>query len=110
MPSDFNWQQAVHDPRFWALRYCCSRYDPFPGVTDEDVDAYISEHDFLNLAILEDDPLAGYVGEGDDPALADVEVGYRRLALPFPEGYVWHMDFAAEEGKQMTGMYHEISR
>jgi hypothetical protein len=27
----------------------------------------------------------GYVGEGDDPQLAEVEVGYRRLALPFPK-------------------------
>lgn len=104
MSNTFNWQEAIHDPRFWAVRYG----GQFPGVTDEEIDSYIDEHDFLNLAILEDDPLAGYVGEGDDPQLAEVEVGYRRLALSFPEGYLWLMDFAAEDGEHMTGIYHAI--
>lgn len=103
MPNSFDWQEAMHDPRFWAVRY-----GEFPGVTREESDSYIGEYDFLNLAILEDDPLAGYVGEGDDPQLAEVEVGYRRLVLPFPEGYMWLMDFAAEEGEGMTGIYHAI--
>ncbi|HVU67828.1 MAG TPA: hypothetical protein VHD63_11885 [Ktedonobacteraceae bacterium] len=108
MPTDFNWQQAVHDPRFWALRYGCSKYDPFPGVAPEEVSQYIEEQDFLNLAILDEDPLAGYVGEGDDPQLAEIEVGSRRLVLPFPEGYSWLMDFAAEDGENLTGIYHEL--
>lgn len=103
MLNTFDWQQAVHDPRFWAVRY-----GGFPGVTEEAYNAYIAEYDFFNLAILEEDPLAGYVGEGDDPQLADVEVGYRRLSLPFPEGYIWQMDFAAEDGEFMTGIYHAI--
>ena len=105
MPHPFNWQEAIHDPRFWAVRYG----GQFPGVTDEEIDSYIGENDFLNLAILEDDPLAGYVGEGDDPQLANVEVGYRRLGLSFPEGFAWQMDFAAEDAEHMTGIYHAIS-
>lgn len=104
MTYDFDWQKAIHDPCFWALRY-----GEFPGVTRDEVNEYIEEYDFLNLAILEEDPLAGYVGEGDDPELANVEVGYRRLAIPFPEDYVWQMDFAAEEGESLTGIYHAIS-
>lgn len=99
----FDWQKAIHDPRFWALRY-----ENFPGVTQEEVDAYCNEYDFLNVAILQDDPLAGYAGEGDEPLPADVEIGCRSLPIPFPEGYTWKIAFAAEEGKDMTGIYHEL--
>ena len=99
----FDWQQAIRDPRFWAVRY-----GKFPGVTQEEIDAYFDEYDFLNVAIFEDDPLAGYVGEGDEPLPAGVEIGYRSLSLIFPENYTWNIAFAAEEGEKMTGIYHEI--
>jgi hypothetical protein len=88
MSKDFAWHKAVHDLRFWALLYCYSRYRQFPGVTDEEIKSYSDVYDFLHLAILEDDPLAGYVGEGDAPQLAEMEVGYHRLAFPFPEDFI----------------------
>src|ERR1700704_4473710 len=95
MPTTFDWQQAVHDPRFWAIRYRCDgHWYLFPGVTGKAIQSYIDQHDFLNLDILEDDPLAG---------------GYRRLSIPFPEHFTWHIDFAAEEGAALTGIYHTLS-
>jgi hypothetical protein len=104
MPTTFNWQNAIHDPRFWAMRY-----EGLPGISWEEIHSYIEESDFLNLAILEDDPLAGYAGEDDDLQLAEVEVGDRCLALPFPEGYIWLMDFATEDSPCLAGIYHTIS-
>lgn len=43
MPATFNWQGAVHDPRFWTVQY--SR---FSGVTREESLSYTDdEYDFL---------------------------------------------------------------
>jgi hypothetical protein len=50
MAKTFNWYEAIHDPRFWAVRYCCDgKYRQFPGVTGEESQSYIDEYDFLQL-------------------------------------------------------------
>jgi|SRR6266567_9494970 len=87
MLDNVDWQQVVHDPRFWAVRY-----ERFPGVTDEEDDTYFSEFYRLTEDEEEDDFLARYVGEGDDPLPPETDStarGWRTISIPFPENYSW---------------------
>ena len=110
MLQSIDWQQAVHDPRFWALRY----NGKFPTVTEEDYLSY--RYEFYQLAALEDDdsdddPLAGYAGEGDElePEGEEAEIGWRTLSLPFPETYSWKIELVTEEASPgAAGIYHSL--
>lgn len=109
MPNIFSWQEAIYDPRFRAVRYHCDgTYRQFPGVTGKERRSYLDEYDFLQQAPLEHDLLAEDKGDGHNSRSAEGGVGYRRLALPFPEGYTWLMDFAPEDGEGTPGIYHAI--
>ncbi|SRR5579884_1276089 len=107
MLKHIDWQQIVHDPRFWAMRY-----ERFPGVTDKEGDAYFYEFYRLTEEDDEDeyDFLAGYVGEGDDPLPPETDAdakGWRTVSIPFPENYSWKIEFATD-GEHAEGIYHTL--
>src|SRR6266567_5216191 len=91
MLNPIDWQQVVHDPGFWSLRY----NGRFPGVTDEEGLAYF--YAFYHLTEDEDE-LTEEEAE---------QVGWCRLSLSFPEDYTWQMTFNTEDG-HAEGFYHEI--
>ena len=101
MIHQIDWQKAVHDPRFWAVRYG----KLFPGVTQVACESYVYE--FYNLDILEDDPLFGYAGEGDDPRSPTIEAGWRTLFIPFPESYSWQMELTTQDN-EAAGINHAL--
>src|SRR6266567_2691447 len=68
MLNPIDWQQVVHDPGFWSLRY----NGRFPGVTDEEGLAYF--YAFYHLTEDEDE-LTEEEAE---------QVGWCRLSLSFP--------------------------
>jgi hypothetical protein len=106
MLNTIDWQQIVHDPRFWAIRY--ASLAEVPGVTQEDHLFYFSE--FYRLAEDEDDFLAGYAGDGDDPPPPETDAtarGWRTVSIPFPENYTWNIELTTEDG-HANGIYHTL--
>lgn len=91
MLHTMDWKQAIHDPRFWAVRYGCDgRFRIFPGVTRVQSDAYYH-------TLMEDE--GRWKRE-------EAEEGWT-LSLAFPDGYTWLIEYSSED-EMDTATYHAL--
>lgn len=80
-----DWQQVIHDPRFWAVRYqCYGDYRRFPGTTEQEVVAW-----YKDIVVDKED----FEQTEDEEEL---EEGWA-LSLTFPEEYTWQMYYTTED-------------